>query len=126
MEALYAEVTKQWKIAVLFAAWCQLRRGECLGLQRRDIEFHADGSATLYVRRQLNANTGDYADLQSDAAGHPMSVPAAMLQRLIDHMRDFVAPEMKAPLVPASPKGTVPLSNTRGGTVRTTVCEGPA
>src|SRR5690606_37623804 len=38
VEALYEAVPQPWAIMVLFAAWCQLRRGECLGLQRRDIE----------------------------------------------------------------------------------------
>lgn len=58
---------------VLLAAWCQLRRGECLGLQRRDIEWHDGGGATLHVRRQLNANTGDYTDLKSDAGRRSQS-----------------------------------------------------
>lgn len=59
-EQLYEALPDEWAIAALLAAWCQLRRGECLGLQRRDIEWHADGTATLHVRRQLNVNTGDY------------------------------------------------------------------
>lgn len=53
VEALYEAVPDQWAIMVQLAAWCQLRRGECLGLQRRDVEWHDDGSATLHVRRQL-------------------------------------------------------------------------
>ncbi|WP_199446230.1 hypothetical protein [Auritidibacter sp. NML100628] len=32
VEALYDATHKRWAIAVLLAAWCQLRRGECLGL----------------------------------------------------------------------------------------------
>lgn len=36
-------------------------------MQSRDIEWHDDGSATLHVRRQLNVNTGDYTELQSEA-----------------------------------------------------------
>src|SRR5690625_2268541 len=65
VEALYEAVPDQWAIMVQLAAWCQLRRGECLGAQRRDVEWHDDGSATLHVRRQLNANTGDCTDLKS-------------------------------------------------------------
>lgn len=115
VEALYAAAPPEWSIMVLLAAWCQLRRGECLGLQRRDVEWYPDGSATLHVRRQLNANTGDYTDLKSDAGKRSLSVPDLMVDRLREHLLSRVAPEAKAPFVPASPRGSMPLSNTRWG-----------
>lgn len=115
VEDLYEAVPQPWSIAVLFAAWCQLRRGECLGLQRRDVEWHDDGSATLHVRRQLNANTGDYTKLKSDAGKRSLSIPKLMLARLKEHMDTNVAPEAKAPLLPGSIRGSIPLSNTRWG-----------
>jgi integrase len=103
---------------VLLAAWCQLRRGECLGLQRRDIEWLDDGSAILHVRRQLSANTGDYSsELKSEAGKRSLAVPRLMLERLAAHLRDHVAAEAKAPLVPTNVRGSVPLSNTRWGYV---------
>ncbi|WP_422933323.1 tyrosine-type recombinase/integrase [Sinomonas sp. P47F7] len=118
IEDLYAATPKQWAIMVLFAAWCQLRRGECLGLQRRDIEWHDDGTATLHVRRQLSANTGDYSsELKSDAGKRSLSIPRIMRDRLEAHLRDNVAPEAKAPLIPTNIRGSVPLSNTRWGYV---------
>lgn len=117
VEALYAAVPEQWAIMVPLAAWCQLRRGECLGLQRRDIEWHGDGSATLHVRRQLNANTGDYTDTKSDAGKRSLSIPKLMTVRLKQHLADNVAAEAKAPVVPASVRGSMPLSNTRWGYV---------
>ena len=76
VEALYEATPEHWAIMVLFAAWCQLRRGECLGLQRRDIEWHDDGTATLHVRRQLNANTGDYRVLNAKPSTRPRIAPA--------------------------------------------------
>ncbi|MFD7022507.1 hypothetical protein [Promicromonospora sukumoe] len=52
-DALYAAVLEQWRIAVLFAAWCRLRRREVLGLQRHDIVWNSNQSAAiLHVRRQ--------------------------------------------------------------------------
>ena len=117
VEALYEAVPTQWAIMVQLAAWCQLRRGECLGVQRRDIEWHDDGSATLHVRRQLNANTGDYTELKSEAGKRSLSVPKLMIQRLKEHLNDYVAAEAKAPVIPASPGGSMPLSNTRWGYV---------
>lgn len=116
VEALYEATPRPWAMMVLLAAWCQLRRGECLGVQRRDIEWHGDGSATLHVRRQLNANTGDYSsDLKSSAGRSSLSVPKLLVDRLEAHLRDNVAPEAKAPLIPTSVRSSVPLSNTRWG-----------
>lgn len=118
VEALYNATPRQWAIMVLLAAWCQLRRAECLGLQRRDIEWLEDGSAILHVRRQLSANTGDYSsELKSEAGKRSLTVPRLMIDRLRAHLRDHVAPEAKAPLVPTNLRGSVPLSNTRWGYV---------
>jgi len=115
VEALYEAVPTQWAIMVQLAAWCQLRRGECLGVQRRDIEWHDDGGATLHVRRQLNANTGDYTELKSEAGKRSLSVPKLMIRRLKEHLNEYVAAEAKAPVIPSSPRGSMPLSNTRWG-----------
>src|SRR5690606_12233740 len=109
VEALYEAVPDPWAIMVQLAAWCQLRRGECLGLQRRDVEWHDDGSATLHVRRQLNANTGDYTDLKSEAGKRSLSIPKLMTDQLKQHLEDHVATEDKAPLIPASSRGAMPL-----------------
>jgi len=118
VEALFNATPPQWRVMVLLAAWCQLRRAECLGLQRRDIEWRDDGSATLHVRRQLSANTGDYSnELKSEAGKRSLAVPRLMVDRLRAHLRDNVAVEAKAPLVPTNIRGSVPLSNTRWGYV---------
>ncbi|WP_254910536.1 tyrosine-type recombinase/integrase [Gulosibacter sp. 10] len=88
---------------------------ECLGLQRRDIQWHDDGTATLHVRRQFNANTGEMSGPKSEAGKRTLSVPRVMVERLKDHLRDNVAPEAKAPVVPSSIRGSVPLSRTKWG-----------
>ncbi|MCD1285717.1 MULTISPECIES: tyrosine-type recombinase/integrase [unclassified Brevibacterium] len=115
VDALYKATPNRYAITILLAAWCQLRRGECLGLQRRDIEWHPDGGATLHVRRQLNVNTGDFSAPKSEAGKRALSVPRIMLEPLRKHLEDYVAPEAKAPVVPASTGGSVPLSHTRWG-----------
>lgn len=115
VEALYEATPDLYSIMVLLAAWCQLRRGECLGLQRRDIQWHDDGTATLHVRRQFNANTGAMSDPKSEAGKRALSVPRIMVERLKEHLRDNVAPEAKAPVVPSSVRGSVPLSHTKWG-----------
>ncbi len=41
---------EQYRVAVLLAAWCQLRRGEVLGLQRRDVNLR---HGTIRVERSV-------------------------------------------------------------------------
>lgn len=101
-------------IMVLACVWCQLRRGECLGLQRPEIHWHDDGSATLHVRRHFNANTARCRTRRAMLAS-ALSVPRIMVQRLKGHLRDNVAPEAKAPVVPSSIRGSEPLSHTKWG-----------
>lgn len=116
VEALYDATPQQWAIMVLLAAWCQLRRAECLGVQRRDIQWLDDGGAILHVRRRLSANTGDYSsELKSEAGRRSLAIPRLMLDRLKTHLHEQVAQEAFAPLVPTNIRGSVPLSNTRWG-----------
>lgn len=115
VEQLYEATQDQYAIMILLAAWFQLRRGVCLGLQRCDIEWHDDGSATLHIRRQLNVYTGDYTDLKTEAGRRSLSVPRLMHHRLSQHLEEYVAPEAKAPIVPTSGRGNMTLSNTHWG-----------
>ncbi|MFH5823606.1 hypothetical protein [Georgenia sp. AZ-5] len=87
VDELYAAVPQPWSIAVLLAAWCQLRRGEVLGLQRRDIVWdHERTAATLCVRRQKNGSTGDLTDPKSEKGIRSMAVPPLMIERLREHL----------------------------------------
>jgi integrase len=114
VEALYEAVPEPWRIAVLLAAWCQLRRGEVLGLQRRDVVWNAERTAaTLYVRRQKNGTTGELSDPKSDKGVRSMSVPPLMIDRLRDHLDNRVAPAGTAPVVPGRQRGAQHLSATR-------------
>jgi integrase len=38
LAAAIESTPERWKLALLLAAWCQLRQGEILGLQRRDVD----------------------------------------------------------------------------------------
>ncbi|GAB4083436.1 site-specific integrase [Myceligenerans cantabricum] len=114
VDALYRAVPQPWRIAVLFAAWCQLRRGEVLGLQRRDIVWNGGRTAaTLYVRRQKNGTTGKLADPKSDNAVRSMSVPPLMIERLREHLDERVGSGRMAPVVPVQERGGEHLSASR-------------
>ncbi|WP_448072490.1 tyrosine-type recombinase/integrase [Georgenia yuyongxinii] len=120
VDQLYHALPQPWSIAVLLAAWCQLRRGEVLGLQRRDIVWNYDRTAaTLYVRRQKNGSTGDLTDPKSEKGIRSMAVPPLIVERLRDHLDTRVAAEPAAPVVPIKEKGLRHMSATRWNQVWT-------
>lgn len=113
VDALYEAVPQPWRIAVLLAAWCQLRRGEVLGLQRRDVVWDAGRTAaTLYVRRQKNGTTGALADPKSEKGVRSMAVPPLMVERLREHLDANVGSGKTAPVVPLHPGGAEHMSST--------------
>lgn len=113
VDALYAAVQPRWRIAVLLAAWCQLRRGEVLGLQRRDVVWNPGRTAaTLYVRRQKSGTTGALADPKSEKGVRSMAVPPLMVERLREHLDAYVGEKPTAPVVPLTDGGGRHLSST--------------
>ena len=114
VDAFYNAVPRPWRIAVLFAAWCQLRRGEVLGLQRRDIVWNGDRTAaTLYVRRQKNGSTGKLTDPKSDNGVRSMAIPPLMIDRLREHLDQRVGSGRTAPVVPVTERSDRHLSASR-------------
>ena len=56
------------RIAVPLAAWCALRLGEVLGLERRDLEHLDDPEkAVLHVRRQFNVKANTLTPPKADS-----------------------------------------------------------
>lgn len=114
--ALAAAMPEPWRIAVPLAAWTQLRLGEVLGLQRRDL-VHLDdpAHATLRVRRQLNAKTSpvSFTPPKSDAGRRDVAIPAAMLPELREHLAEHAAPGPDGLVLthPDRPGGYVPQSS---------------
>ena len=98
--ASVAEVTaaieatdERYRLAVLLAAWCQLRRGEVLGLQRRDIDLL---HGTVRIERALVRPTHGpvlVGPPKTAAGQRTLAVPSNVLPALRDHLERFVAPE---------------------------------
>jgi len=113
--ALAAAMPPHLAIAVPLAAWCQLRLGEVLGLQRRDLErLDDDGRAVLHVRRQLNSKTSPptLTDPKSDAGRRSIAVPPFMLAELRAHVAEHAGPGREGfILTPPGGRGT-PVSQT--------------
>jgi integrase len=101
-------------IAIPLAAWCSLRLGEVLGLQRRDFEHLDDPTrATLHVRRQWNtkASPPRYADPKAGSA-RTVAIPAGILPAIVEHLDRFTDGRPTAPLLPSKRDPLAPVSQT--------------
>ena len=78
------------------ATWCQLRRGEILGLRRRDIDLLHE---TLRIE-QSRTFTRDGSSLTKSpktvAGRRTLSIPENVLNTLARHLNDFTQPDKDA------------------------------
>jgi integrase len=113
--ATLAEVAKavesapeRWRLAFLLAAWCQLRRGELLGLRRGDVDLMRN---VIKVERAWVPPMKGKAVLgapKTEAGRRTVAIPPNIVQAIEDHLDRFVAPSADAWLF-ATRTGT-PLS----------------
>ena len=94
------EVPADRRAAILLAAWCQLRRSEVLGLQRRDVDLlHSE----ITVSRGLVVDvsyTTTIGDPKSDAGKRTIAVPDNVMPALTEHLEHHVDPKPTAWLFP--------------------------
>lgn len=98
VDALVAAMPEPWRIAVELAAWCHLRVGEVLGLERRDVNvLHA----TVTVERTAHEVGGrlELGPPKTAAGVRTVSVPPHVLPEFERHLLVFVGPEPSAPLL---------------------------
>src|SRR5690606_32553356 len=87
--AMAEAMPEHLRIAVPLAAWCSLRLGEVLGLERRDLERLDDPArATLHVRRQWNTKAHAITDPKADSA-RSIAIPRFLLPDLVAHLEEF-------------------------------------
>jgi integrase len=99
---------ERYRAAIVLAAWCQLRRGEILALQRRHVDVER---AVVTVRQSFSVPHNKKPVLgppKSEAGARALTVPGAVLSFLEHHLDRFVAPGPEAWLF-ATAKGG-PLS----------------
>lgn len=92
------------RIALPLAAWCALRLGEVLGLERRDLEHLEDRErAVLHVRRQFNVKANAITPPKADST-RTIAIPAALLPALRHHLDKYTPAARTAPVL-AGPRG---------------------
>lgn len=111
--ALAAAMPGPLRLSVLLAAWCSLRQGEALGLQRRDIIGLESGSPRLRVERQWNqkAVPPGYTTPKSGAA-REVTIPTALVPVIRDHLEIYVASDKESPIFPSPIDPDKPISQT--------------
>ncbi len=87
------------RIALPLAAWCALRLGEVLGLERRDLEHLEDPErAVLHVRRQFNVKANAVTPPKADSV-RTIAIPAALLPALRHHLGTYTPAARTAPVL---------------------------
>ena len=87
---------ERYRLALLLCAWCQLRRGEVLGLQRRDVDL---SQGTIRVERAWTAPMGERPVLgppKTDAGLRTLTIPPNVLPAVRDHLARFVGSRQDA------------------------------
>jgi integrase len=90
VRAAVEAVPQRYRLALLLAAWCALRRGEVLGLQRADIDV---ARAELHVRRSWTAPMGLAPVLgppKSKKGLRLVTIPSNVVPALQYHLETFV------------------------------------
>jgi integrase len=93
------------RLALLLPAWCQLRRGEVLGLQRRDVDLlHGRIRVERAVVRPMVGEVV-VGPPKTKAGQRSIAVPSNVLPVLKTHLDRFVGPEPDAWLFTSSNGG---------------------
>jgi integrase len=84
------------RLVILLAAWCQLRRGELLGLERRDLDL-LHGKVT--IERSVNYVAGgrQVGPPKTEAGIRTLALPPHLLGDIEDHLH-HVGPDATAPV----------------------------
>lgn len=98
-------VPSQFRLAILLPAWCQLRRGEVLGLQRRDVDLlHGTIRIDRSVVRPMDGSTV-IGPPKTVAGARTLAVPKNVIPALAEHLDRHVRPQPDAWLFPSESGG---------------------
>ena len=92
LEVALEAAPDRWRLAILLASWCQLRRSEVLGLQRGDFDLL---HRRVSIRRGWTVGADARMRLdapKSEAGRRTLEIPANVLPTLEHHLSGFVGP----------------------------------
>ncbi len=105
LTAAIETVEDRYRLAILLCAWCQLRRGEVLGLQRKDVDLlHGTVRIERAVVRPMQGPTV-IGPPKTLAGARSLAVPAHILKAMEQHLEHFVSLEAESWLFTAQDGG---------------------
>lgn len=126
VRALADAMPENMAIAVYLAAWCALRLGEVLGLQRRDfLNLDTPENASLRIERQWNSKTApaSYTAPKYGSAG-TVAIPKSLVPLIVAHLDRFTDEAKDAPLIPSKVDPSRPVPQATFGSTWRTAREG--
>jgi integrase len=91
VDALAAAMPERFRLLVLLAMWCQLRRGELLGLRRRDLDALRESVSIERSRTFTRKGHSVVKEPKTTAGRRTLTIPANVLEAIDDHLERFVA-----------------------------------
>ena len=96
VEAAVNACPEKYRLAILLASWCQLRRGEVLGLQRRDVDELHGRITVVRTWVQVPSGPAQEGEPKTKAGRRTISVPPNVMPQLRDHLDRFTRPSKEA------------------------------
>ena len=97
--ALAQAMPDHLRVAVLLGAWCQLRRGELLGLRRQDIDV-ARGTLAVELTRGPRMGGAEIIKApKTDAGRRTVAIPGNVLPDVERQLEIYVGPELDSPFL---------------------------
>ncbi len=113
VEAILTFIEPRYRAAVVLAAFCGLRKGECFGLARRHVTI-GEVQSSVRVERTRHEVTGKglvFEPPKTDAGARVVSLPERVRSELIVHLREFVPDDPEALLFADERSGDVPRAS---------------
>ena len=79
-------VPTRWKLAIWLAVYCQLRRGEVLGLQRGDIDLATGSVRVVRAWTAISGQTPSIGPTKSSAGTRTLFIPPHVITVASDHL----------------------------------------
>ena len=86
IEALATAMPEHLRLVVLLAAWCQLRRGEILGLRRKDIDLSQAVVNIEQTRTFAMSGESLIKEPKTTSSRRSIAVPRHLVERVAEHL----------------------------------------
>jgi integrase len=86
----------RFRALVLLATWCQLRKGELLGLRRRDVDLMRGTVTVAQNLQHLRNGRAIFKEPKSSAGRRTIAIPPHIVPDLSEHAAVFVAEKLDA------------------------------